>query len=278
MWLALALGVLATWESARALVAPARVVPAADWDAAADEVRAELKPGDLIVFAPRWADQVGRAHLGDVIPVDMAGRADADRYARVWEVSIRGARADETRGATRVRETRHGRVTVALYQKPAVEIVHDFTAALAEARVVSRARGGTDEQPCFADGAGGFRCGSTVIERRTLEVDYRPRRGVLAPVVGARVVAIEFADVTLGGKLVGYTGMHDFNSRKHADGPVDFRVEIDGRERLGVRHKNDDGWRRFEVDTEPGKHRVAFLISAPDPSWRTFGFHAEARK
>ncbi len=79
---ALALGVLATWESAQALYAPARVTPAADWDAAAAEVRDELRPGDLIVFAPRWADQVGRAHLGDAIPVEMAGRADADRYAR----------------------------------------------------------------------------------------------------------------------------------------------------------------------------------------------------
>ncbi len=169
-------------------------------------------------------------------------------------------------------------MTVALYEKPPADVVHDFTSRLAEARVTSRARGGTDEQPCFADGGGGFRCGGTQIERRTLEVDYRPRRGILLPVVGGRVVSIEFADVTLGARLVGYTGLHDFNSRRHADGPVDFRVLIDGQERLGVRHQNNDGWRRFEVETAPGKHSVAFLVSAPDPSWRTFGFHAEARK
>ena len=69
---------------------------AADWDAAAAEVRAGFQPGDLIVFAPAWSDAVGRLHLGDLIPPEMAARADESGYRRVWEVSIRGARAPET--------------------------------------------------------------------------------------------------------------------------------------------------------------------------------------
>ena len=275
---ALAVGLIATWESAQALYAPARVAHDADWEAAAAEVRAGLRPDDLIVFAPGWADQIGRLHLGDVIPVAMAARADADRYRRVWEVSIRGARAPEAVGARRLSEVRHGRVTVALYEKPAASLTYDFTAHLTDARITHRANDGRDEQPCLSDGAGGFRCGGNLIERRTLEVDYRPRRGILAPVFYGRTEALEFANVPLGARLVGYTGLHDFNSRRHAFGPVDLRVLVDGQETLAVRHRNDDGWRRFEVATTPGPHTVTFLVSAPDSSWRTFGFHVEARQ
>src|SRR5207302_1753074 len=102
-------------------------------------------------------------------------------------------------------------------------------------------------------------------------VDYRPRRGILAPVFQGRIEAIEHAGVPLGAHLVGYTGLHDFNSRRHASGPVDFRVLIDGREAIALTHQNGDGWRRFEVATTPGPHTVTFLVSAPDSSWRTFG-------
>jgi hypothetical protein len=280
--LACALGLLAAVESAYAMFG-GRATPAADWAAAAAEVRGEFRDGDLIVFAPAWADQIGRLHLGDKVSVEMAGHADADRYARIWEVSIRGARAPETRGLKADRETRHGRVTVALYSKPAAEVVYDFTAHLDEARVTHSAPDGRNETPCYKDvGAhAGFRCSGTRIEGRTLEVDYQPRRGILAPVAAGRVTAIELRDVPAARALVGYTGLSDFNSRKNGAGPVDFRVLVDGRERLRVRHLNDDGWKRFELDTAAdagARHVVRFEISAPDSAWRTFGFHAEARK
>ncbi|HZS41843.1 MAG TPA: hypothetical protein VFF06_33670 [Polyangia bacterium] len=279
--LAAALALLAAVESAQAMLG-ARATPAADWDAAAAEVRAEFHDGDLIVFAPAWADPIGRAHLGDKVSVEMAGRADADRYARVWEVSIRGARAPETRGLTAERTTRHGRVTVALYRKPAVEVAYDFTSHIDEARVTHSAMNGANESPCYKDvGArAGFRCPGTRVEGRTLEVDYQPRRGILAPAAAGRITAIEFSDVTLGRELIGYTGLSDFNSRKNGAGPVDLRVIVDGRERLRVRQLNDEPWKRFTVDTGTDiapKHVVRFEISAPVSTWRTFGFHAEAR-
>jgi hypothetical protein len=55
------------------------------------------QPGNLIVFAPRWNDPVGRLHLGDLIPVEMAGRLDGERYGRIWELDIRSARAPDPR-------------------------------------------------------------------------------------------------------------------------------------------------------------------------------------
>ena len=70
------------------------------------------RPGDLIVFAPDWIDPVGRLHLGDLIPIDMAARMDAARYGRIWELSIRGARSPRHRGPRagrdRRRRRRHG--------------------------------------------------------------------------------------------------------------------------------------------------------------------------
>lgn len=254
--LLLTVALLALIETAQALLGPGREASEADWKAAAAEVRAGFHPGDLIVFAPYWADQTGRMHLGDLVTVEMAGRADADRYGRIWEVAIRGARAPETRDLVPVRRGQHGRVTVALYQKPAVQIAYDFTTAFSQARVSP----GTRAEP------------------RTLEIDYQPRRGLLTPVERGRTTTIEYPDVPLGRTLVGYTGLHDYYSRKRADGPVDFKVFIDGEEKLAVRHGNDDGWRRFSVETKPGLHTVRFEVSAKDPAFRTFGFHAEARR
>jgi hypothetical protein len=248
---ACALGLLALVETAQALLGPRRVASEADWRAAAEEVRGKLQTGDLIVFAPYWADQTGRSFLGDVMPAEMAAHADTDRYARIWEVSIRGARNEETKGLARVRETTHGRVRVALYEKPTAEVLYDFSSHFATAHVISGH-----------------------VEPRTLEVDYRPRRGLLAP----SPASIEFSDVPLGGKLVGYTGLHDYFSRKNSDTPVDFIVFIDGAEKLRIKHRNEDNWRRFEIKTDGGTHTVRFEVNAANPAWRTFGFHAESRK
>jgi hypothetical protein len=274
------LALVAAVETGTAVSAGARVAPAADWEAAAAEVRAGLEPGDLVVFAPRWVDQIGRAHLGDVIPVEMAARADADRYARVWEVSIRGARADESRGARLLSESRHGRVRVALYEKPAVSVVYDFTSHADEARVTQTLGDGSSETPCYRDVGSGFRCAGSRVERRTLEIDYQPRRGILTPADGARTTHVAFAEAPLGATLVVYAGIHDYYSRKSADGRVDFRLFVDGRELLTASVGNGDGWRRFTVDTAAlagTRHQLRFDVSARDPAWRTFGFHAEAR-
>src|SRR3954449_12306080 len=84
---------VAIWEIV-ASIRDAGAVPGDDaWAEAAGAVRAEYRPGDLIVFAPSWVDPVGRMHLGDLISLEAAGRMDAARYPRIWELSIRGAHA-----------------------------------------------------------------------------------------------------------------------------------------------------------------------------------------
>lgn len=280
--LAIALAALALIETVNALWAPHRVATSADWNAAAAEVRAGYRAGDLIVFAPVWEDQVGRSYLGDLVTVEMAGRADADRYGRVWEVSIRGERAPETAQAKLLTRDRHGRVTVALYEKPKVTVLYDFTSHAGDARVTQLPRTGGAERPCYKSGAGAsFRCASTTVEPRTLEVAFAPHRGILTPADGDQVTRLEFQGVPLGSSLVGYTGLHDYYSRKNSDTPVDFAVFIDGQKQLAVSFHQEEGWRRFTVDTHAlagTRHTVRFEVSAAHPRWRTFGFHAETRQ
>ena len=268
------LALVALVETGTALTARSRVATDADWEAAAAEVRADFRAGDVIAFAPAWVDQIGRAHLGDLVTVEMAGRSDADRYARVWEVSIRGEHAPDVAGARLVHESRHGKVRVALWEKSATPVVYDFTANAADARVM---RG---DAPCFGDPAHGWLCGGQRVERRTLEIDYRPRRGFEVP-ADTRPTTLGWTEVPLGESLVVYAGLHDYYARKSADGLVDFRVDVDGVEKLAARIGNDDGWRRFTIDTRAlagTRHSVTFHVSAANPSWRNLGFHAEARQ
>lgn len=86
----LLLGV-AGWEIITTRLAATGAPDDAAWQRAAAVVRAEHRTGDLITFAPRWVDPIGRLHLGDLIPIAMASRMDDARYARVWELSIRDA-------------------------------------------------------------------------------------------------------------------------------------------------------------------------------------------
>ena len=277
---AVLVSLLALVETVNALTAPARVAPLDDWQAAAAEVRAGFHAGDLIVFAPYWADQRGRSVLGDLVPVAMAGRADADRYPRIWELSIRGARAPETAAAHLVRATRHGKVRVALYDKPAVTVLWDGTAHADEARV-TESLGAAAESPCYRESTASFRCAGTHVERRTLEIDYQPRRGLLTPVDGARTTHVAWDAVPLGASLVVYAGIHDYYARKNADGLVDLRVSVDGRTLLQARVGNADGWRRFDVDTRAlagAAHALRVDVWAANPAWRTFGFHVETRQ
>lgn len=294
LWVVGAVALLAIVESAMAVVGPGRAPSEGDWTAAAAQVRGGFQPGDLIVFAPEWTGAVGRKHLGDLIPPEMAARADASRYARVWELSIRGAHAPETSESGTFPSgsaTWHGRVKVALYTRSsAVRPLFDFTAHLGEARVSQTAPespGGPDERSCALQPGSptAFRCsGSNTVEARTLEVDFAPRRGVLAPADGTRTTRLEWESVPLGNSIVGWTGIHDWHSRKFGAGPVDFKLFVDGAQLYSARLDNsrdNAGWRPFTVATlrhAGTPHAIRVEISAPaGASERRLGFHVESR-
>jgi hypothetical protein len=261
----------AVWEVA-ADQRQRRAVPTIkDWQAAQRFVRAHHRPGDLIVTAPGWADPLGRLVLGDRMTLDDVTRPDARTYARLWELSIRGARHPDTRGLRRRRHQAFGRVRVALYEQTPVKVVADLYEQLSAARVWEERRG--QRRPCRwrADRLR-HDCGPgwKSVRQIRAEIGYAPRRCVLAlPIEGATRV-IEYPVARLGRRLVVWTGLRGYDPRYRArrsvweyrryragkwrrkrppspvtSVPVTLRVRAAGRELARLDHPlEDEGWRR----------------------------------
>jgi hypothetical protein len=269
---------LALVESVNAVVAPLRAPEEGDWQWASATVRAGFHPGDLIVAAPAWADPVMRQQLGDLVPMAVAGRMDAARYERVWEISQRGARAAETTGGTLAQSSKHRVLTVKLWEKKAAQVTFDFLSEWrrAELSVVSP----SGDSPC-AVGADRFVCmGGASLKPELLEIDTTLRNGLgLDPVERATVV-LTYSAVPLGRELAVAGGLHNVWLRKAGDGKVHLRVLVDGREVGALDGTSQGGWalRHFDTSAWSGKTgTVRFEITVDKAQSRHFGFAAEAR-
>ena len=281
VWGAAALVLLALVETAQALIAPWRAPRGADWTAAADHIRAGFQTGDLIVAAPAWADPVMRMHLGDLLPVPIAGRMDDARFGRVWVVSQRGAHAPEERGRGRASEQRFGALTVQRFENHPVEITYDFLEHWQEAYVTVWNPADRSATPCPWQ-ADAFACPAfgTRVKRQLVEVDQSIRRAILAPAVLGAIVAVEFPSVTLGRELAVAAGLHDTWARK-SPGSVYLEVWIAGQLARGAIVGNRSGWSTLHIDTSERYAQtvpVRFQISSPQPAQRFLAFAAEARR
>lgn len=252
---ALLLAVLSLWEVCATPRNASSVPGDYAWDRAEKVVREGYRPGDLIVFAPDWVDPVGRLHLGDLIPVDMAARMDAARYGRIWELSIRDARAADTRGLVPVFTTAVNGITIRRFERTPVTVVADVREALPTVVV----EGG----------------GRPILE--LAEVGYAPHRCVQITPSPGRPVRITFPRLQLGSTLVGYVGLADVFTRRDIRAPGSLAVEIGGRTVASVTAGVDDGWVRFETATTPGPADVTFIASATARQ-RLICFAAEARQ
>lgn len=280
---AVVVSLLAVVETTVALVAPSLAPTDADWAAAAAAVRAGFRPGDLIVAAPAWADPILRTQLGDLIPPEVAARMDDDRFARVWEVSQRGAEAPAAaRGTAATFDQRFGRLRVRLVERPAEVVSYDFVARWADAHVSRRdARGALVACARAGDRIACPAPGNNSLHRQLVEVDQKLREALLTePVAGAAVV-IEFPAVPLGRALVIATGLHDTWMRKAARGTVEARLTVgDQTTELPVT-SDDSGWTRTRVDTSARAGQtvpVKLEITSAAPFDRFFAFAAEARR
>jgi hypothetical protein len=271
---------LALVETAVALIAPSRAPKPEDWQAAAGAVRAGFQSGDLIVAAPAWADPILRVHLGDLIPAEVAGRLDDERFARVWEVSQRGDQAPAARRGQVTFERRFGALTVRRIERPAEAVRYDFVARWDDARVTRREASGT-AVPCPRAGDR-FQCpGPNYVRRQIVEVDTHLHQALLAPAVANAAVVVEFPAVTLGRALVVATGLHNVWMRKEAQGAVVLRVVVGDRIDTTFTTENEDPWtpRRLDTSALAGQTAaVRFEVTAPEPRARLFAFAAEARQ
>lgn len=262
-WLpALALVAVALWEVATIVRAGSDVPGRADWQAAAAEVRQRAEPGDLVVFAPAWLDPVGRQHLGDQLSIEEAARMDDARYAVVWELSARGARAPETRGRQRDLELRFGDLTATRWVREPARVVTDFLAPeVAGAATVD-----------------GRRRGPRLV--RLEEVGFAPRRCIRVIPRPDRTTTVRFEGVRLGSELVGYVGLADVFTRRDVRDPARLELRVDGRELAEVTAGVEDGWVRFAAPTEPGRADVEVAATAlgPEARDRRVCFAMEARR
>ena len=245
---------IALWETCAAY-RDAHAVPGDDdWDRAAAIVRPQVQPGDLIVFAPDWIDPVGRLHLGDLVTIDMAARMDDARYARIWELSIRGARAPETAGLAPAFAQDAGGVAVRRYERTPVQVVADVRERLAGAQIEG---------------------GRATLE--LAEVGFQPHRCIEATPTAGKSIRVTFAQLPLGTTLVGYVGLADVFTRRDVRAPGKLEVQVAGAAVATVAPGVDDGWVRFEAPTTPGAADVTFVASADAPQ-RLICFAAEARR
>lgn len=257
---AVLLVVIALWEAIAAQRAGAGVPGDEDWARAAQVVRGAHEPGDLIVFAPDWIEPVGRLHLGDLIPIEMAARMDAARYGRIWELSIRGARSPDTAGLSPVQTFDVGGVTVRFFARAPAEVLADLRERLPSAR--SEGAG---------EGAGALQRPAAV---ELAEVGFAPHRCILAvprPGAPARLVFPALP----AGELVGYVGIADIFTRRDDRRPGRLAIEQVGRPLAAVTAGVEDGWVRFAARVEAGD--VAFVIASEGGS-RQVCFAAEVRR
>lgn len=231
-----------------------------DWLAAAEQVRSEHAEGDLIVFAPRWIDPVGRQYLGDQMSIDMAARMDAARFGRIWELSVRGARAKETRALVPTATTHFGALTLREFKQTPVTLVEDFTANWKRASVSGQMQG----RPNLSLQEVGFEA------HRCIKVLPRPNQ----------TVSMRFESVPLGSTIVGYVGLADIFTRRDIREPGQLEVLVNDKSLVTVEAGVDDGWQRFAVETEAGQGDVEFRLTAVGAKARDrrICFAAEARQ
>jgi hypothetical protein len=224
---AAALVALAVWEIAVLVRARAAAPGEVDWAAVRSRVDREHRAGDLVVFAPAWMDPVGRLHLGHHLTVEDAARMDAARYARVWEVSARGASSPDATGRV-VADERHGALRLRLLEREPAEVLWDL----------------------------GPRA-------KLLEIDYAGRRCVEVRAPGT----LDAGVVPLGGKLVARAGLADFRARRDNRATARVRALLDDREVARASVGSESGWVALpEVATTPGEGRLRFEVEIEEGS------------
>ncbi len=303
-WLALL--VLAVVELVGHFVVRARVPADEDWEAAAAFVRADDRPEDLIAVAPRWADPLLRAHLGDRISFREAGRSDTAGFERLWVLSIRGHDAAEQPPEPPALDRPFGRVRVRRWDLGPSPVLYDFTEHVREAEVVLVQNGA--DVPCRwqargrASGGGLGAGAMTPAERHqcdlrrpwlwvgetvTEDLDLRPRHCIWQHPAGLEPVRATFRDVPLGERLIFYGGVYYEHERMREHGEVYVTVRVNGVEAGRMIHRDGDGWKRMEVDPRsalgPGappdaRGDVTVDVMAPEPHLRTFCWSGTTRR
>jgi hypothetical protein len=282
-----------------------------DWRAARDATKAMLQPDDLVVFAPKWVDPVGRAMFGDEIAtLEREAYGDVSRFPRAIEVSIRGQRSRDLATWNKTDEKKVRGVTLTTYANPDYQkTLDDLVTHLDPARasvsstrasVLREGEGGSevDETPCpWSSGAGAqtgnlgfgpaipgnrFQCSSTFAGVSVVtDLDYAPHRVIYVPPTGhGTATRITFRGVSFGKTLHGHHGLY-VEAERGKDGPQVVLRFFVGKELVGrVTHADGQGWKGFDLDTSAFSGTTSDLVadvSSDNGNRRMYGFEAITR-
>lgn len=244
------------------------VVPEKDWTSARDAVAKELKPDDLVTFAPFWTDPLGRRTFGDdIMTMKRAARSDEARFARAWEVSIRGFHDPTLERWKKVSEHQHGKVTVTLFENPAPEkVVSDLLDFVTPDRMSVARVDANGESPCtFQHGAtsggstvvpqgllvpadkfvcGGGHVGVTVLH----DLTHHPRVCINAN-AGQGTLRLKWSGVTFGDSIVGHSGIQWMGERAKSPNVATITFLANDRPIGTHLHRHGAGWVNFELPT-----------------------------
>jgi hypothetical protein len=266
----------------------------ADWAAARAWVAANAKPEDLVAFAPKWIDPVGRMRFGDdIATLEREARPDETRFPRAIEVGIRGAHLAAFDGWRKSGAQRFGGVTVTTWENPSPAHVLSDLVSMIDPRHAHVFRG--DTECAWTHGrpeSGGLGFGPAVPGDRFVcpggafagmsvvaDLDYVPHRCVYAPPAGG-TVRIRFDSVRFGHELHGHHALYVEAERMKTGAPVTLSFSSGGASIGSVVHRDGDGWKPFELDTSQLDGQTGELtveVSSPSADRRFYCFEADTR-
>lgn len=258
---------VAIWEIGATRCRATSVPGDDDWARAALLVRSGYRSGDLIVFAPAWADPIGRLHLGDLIPLETAGRLDGTRFGRIWELSIRGAHAPEVAGLSPVDHVA-GPVEVRRYERPAPRVVFDLASSPPLGTRADLVEVAFEPHRCIVVATPPARPYLRPLLEALDVAPANPRalrafEALLPELAQARAVPkadrdgkrITIPSVPIGSQLAIGFGIADVFTRRDERRPVELTVEIAGAPRWPVQVAPIDTW--VVATREIGEPRTA---------------------
>ncbi len=261
-----------------------RVPDAADWQQAAAVVRQGYKPGDIVTFAPAWAQEGAPLFSGlDTVTAETVDPYVLRKHPRVWVVASLAGRGEALpQGFTRVAHHEFARMDVSLYASPPGELRYDFLERLSEGRVTRIYPHRREECQNYRNQR--WYCGGVhdwqYVGRAVRDIASAVREVIwMHPLDRGQRLELRYAGVPLAGRLVIHYG---YTQRAVEDGggkPVTFSVRLGDRVVFERSLETDRaGWFEQEIDVSRfggADTDVTFSVVTPDFKLREFCFTAD---
>ena len=298
-WLLLVFPLIGVGELQAHLTQRAAAVTAVDYARARTEA-GPLGPDDTIVFAPRWADPVGREAFPAMFAHDLlrAAPAELSRFEHVLEIASHGATEPELAAWPVQWEKTVGKLTLRMHDnRDFSKVVDPLTNRVGTDRlIVSQGgkdcplqRGNATAQAWGpATPAVRYACAAGAVGQVVVpDLSYRLRYCLFTP-ASPTPIRLRFVDVPFGSLVRVAYGLHTDDERSLSGAPVTLRalVQTDtaggGVEdvELGrIEHHDGEGWRTSDVPTPKlvGQTGDLHLEVSSTGGRRPFCFEAFAR-